>query len=141
MAIMDMDCIFCKIIDGTIPSYTIYEDEMFKVFLDIAPAALGHALIVPKAHCTDIFQLPEKYVASILTVAQKVANALKESLGCDGFNILQNNGASAGQTVFHFHTHIIPRYENDGLKIGWNPLSPTQEELSKIYAKLSTTDR
>ncbi|MCL1995801.1 MAG: HIT family protein [Defluviitaleaceae bacterium] len=128
-----MDCIFCKIVEGTIPSYTIYEDDLFKVFLDIAPGALGHALIIPKTHCTDVFDLPEKYAANIFGVAQKVTEILKTTLGCDGFNIIQNNDASAGQTVFHFHTHIIPRYKNDGLKIGWTPLSPTQEELIKTH--------
>ena len=131
-----MDCIFCKIVDGSIPAYTIYEDEMFKVFLDISPAALGHALVIPKIHCIDFFDLPEKYASGILPAAQRAAAAIRESLGCAGINILQNNGETAGQTIFHYHMHIIPRYENDKLRVGWEPLSPTQSELSEAYGNI-----
>lgn len=133
-----MDCIFCGIIKGNVPSYTIYEDDMFNVFLDIYPAALGHALIVPKEHCVDIFDLPHQYASQMLPVAQKIANAMKDSLGCDGINILQNNGRAAGQAVFHYHMHLIPRYSNDNTKVGWVTISPSDDELKTTHKKLKT---
>lgn len=135
----ETDCIFCKIAAGEIPSKTIYEDERFRVILDISPAAKGHALIIPKEHYANIYELPEEMAASAMVLAKKLAAHMTEILQCDGFNIIQNNGEPAGQTVFHFHMHLIPRYKGDGNqdKICWNHLELSQEELEDICQKLS----
>lgn len=130
------NCIFCKIAQGDIPSSTIYEDDMFRVILDLSPAAKGHALVLPKEHFRNIFDIDEKTASRLFVVAAKVAKAMKESLGCDGMNIVQNNEEIAGQTVFHFHLHIIPRYKDDGQTIAWNPGSAEPEELKDIAAKV-----
>ena len=106
-------CIFCKIIAGEIPSYTIHEDDEFKVILDINPASKGHALIIPKVHYANLYEIDEEVAARAMKLAKKLATRMTEVLKCDGFNLLQNNYEAAGQTVFHFHMHLIPRYENE----------------------------
>lgn len=118
---MESDCIFCKIAAGEIPSNTLYEDEDFRVILDIAPASKGHAIVLPKNHAADLFKLSEEDASKIFVVAKKVASAMNQVLGCDGFNIVQNNGKAAGQTVFHLHVHLIPRYVGDTVDIKWAP--------------------
>lgn len=134
----DSNCIFCKISAGEIPSKTIYEDEEFRVILDISPATRGHALIIPKEHYANLYEIPEDVAARVMLLAKKLAVHMTEALKCDGFNIVQNNGEVAGQTVFHFHMHLIPRYKNDGNeeKLCWNHLELSQEELEEIYQKL-----
>ncbi len=132
----DDNCIFCKIANGEIPSKTIYEDDDFRVILDLGPATRGHALILPKNHYANLFELPEDVAAAAIKVAKKVGAQMKERLHCDGLNIVQNNGECAGQTVFHFHMHIIPRYEHDGQTIGWKPGEPTQDELEEIRKEI-----
>ena len=132
-----MDCIFCKIANGEIPSATLYEDEDFRVILDLNPAAKGHALILPKEHAANLFELPEEISAKALGVAKKVGAVLKEGLHADGLNVLQNNGEAAGQTVFHFHMHLIPRYKNDGAGVGWKPGKLTDEAKEEILSKVS----
>ena len=107
------DCIFCKIANGEIPSATLYEDEDFRVILDLGPASKGHALILPKAHAANIYEISDDMAAKAMILAKKMATKMTEALKCDGFNIVQNNGAPAGQTVFHFHMHLITRYEGD----------------------------
>ena len=131
------DCIFCKIANGQIPSKTLYEDEDFRVILDLGPATEGHALILPKEHAANLFELSEELAAKALLVAQKIAVRMKNTLGCDGLNLVQNNGEAAGQTVSHFHIHVIPRYENDGQNINWVPGSPSQEELEAVCQKIT----
>jgi histidine triad (HIT) family protein len=126
------NCIFCKIAAGEIPSNTIYEDDSFRVILDLGPATKGHALVLPKNHYADLFEIPEDVLADAAKVAKKVAGTMKEKLSCDGLNLVQNNGEAAGQTVMHFHLHIIPRYKNDGQHILWKPTSPSPEELAAI---------
>ena len=126
------DCIFCKIANGEIPSKTLYEDDDFRVILDLGPATKGHALILPKDHFANLYELPDETAGKVMQLAKKMATQMTEKLGCDGFNLVQNNGSTAGQTVFHFHLHLIPRYENDGQKIGWKPGAPSQEELEEI---------
>ena len=126
------NCIFCKIAAGEIPSNTIYEDDSFRVILDLGPATKGHALVLPKNHYADLFEIPEDVLADAAQVAKKVAGTMKEKLSCDGLNLVQNNGEAAGQTVMHFHLHIIPRYKNDGQHILWKPTSPSPEELAAI---------
>ena len=133
---MEENCIFCKIAQGSIPSSTIYEDDMFRVILDLSPATKGHALVLPKEHFRNIFDIDDKTASQLFVVAAKVAKAMKESLGCDGMNIVQNNEEIAGQTVFHFHLHIIPRYKDDGQMITWNPGSAEQEVLQEIAKKV-----
>ena len=134
----DSNCIFCKISGGEIPSKTIYEDEEFRVILDISPASKGHALIIPKEHYANLYEMPEDAAGRVLILAKKLAGHMTERLKCDGFNIVQNNGETAGQTVFHFHMHLIPRYAGDGNqdKLCWNHLELSQEELDEIWQKL-----
>lgn len=131
------NCIFCRIANGEIPTNTIYEDEEFRVILDTAPATRGHALILPKEHYADLFALPEDLASGAMQLARKVAFIQMERLQADGLNLVQNNGAAAGQTVRHFHIHLIPRYEKDGQKIGWNPGSPSSDELAEVRQELS----
>ena len=128
----DDNCIFCKIAAGEIPSKTLYEDEQFRVILDLGPASKEHALILPKEHYENIYEIPDETAAAAMKLAKKMAGVMTEKLNCDGFNIVQNNGVVAGQTVFHFHMHLIPRYKDDGQTIGWKPGEPSQEELEQI---------
>ena len=131
------DCIFCKIANGEIPSKTLYEDERFRVILDLGPAARGHALVIPKEHASDLYELPEETASQVLVLAKKMAARMADKLHCDGLNLIQNNGEAAGQTVPHFHLHMIPRYLNDGQKIGWVPGKPTQEELEAVRRQIT----
>ena len=131
------NCIFCKIAAGEIPSTTIYEDEDFRVILDIEPAAKGHALILPKEHYANLYELDDALAAKALVVAKKVITQMTEVLRCDGYNVLQNNGTAAGQTVFHFHIHLIPRYNGDDVKIGWKPGKLTEEVKAEILSKMN----
>ena len=128
----DDNCIFCKIANGDISSKAIYEDDLFKVILDLGPATKGHALILPKDHAKNLFELPDDTAKQILVLAKKLGNQMVEKLNADGLNIIQNNGEAAGQTVNHFHLHIIPRYESDGQHILWEPKEVSQEELEEI---------
>lgn len=135
---MSDNCIFCKIIGGQIPSATIYEDGDFKVILDISPAAKGHALILPKEHYANIYELPEELAGKAMILAKKLATHMTEKLHCDGFNLVQNNGEVAGQTVFHFHLHLIPRYkdgDNQDL-LTWRQLSYGDGEVAKLAEML-----
>ena len=131
------DCIFCKIANGEIPSRTIYEDQRFRAILDLNPATKGHTLILPKDHSSSLYDLPEDTAAAVLVLAKKLAAVLSERLACDGLNLVQNNGETAGQTVSHFHMHMIPRYVGDGQTLGWIPGEPSQEELDEIKKKLT----
>lgn len=126
------DCIFCRIANGEIPSKTLYEDPDFRVILDLGPATKGHALILPKEHAENLYDLPEEAASKVMLLAQKMARVMVEKLRCDGLNLVQNNGEAAGQTVHHFHLHLIPRYVNDGQTINWKPGRPSQEELETI---------
>lgn len=116
---MQNSCIFCKIIAGEIPSATIYEDNDFKVIMDISPAAKGHAILLSKKHSANLYELDDATASKALIVTRKVATAIQEEFHCDGLNLLQNNGEAAGQTVFHFHIHLIPRYKNDTVTMTW----------------------
>ncbi len=132
----NQDCIFCKIANGEIPSSTVYENSDFKVILDVAPAAKGHCLIIPKEHFRNIFDIDADTAAKLFSLATEVARALKQELACDGLNIVQNNGASAGQTVDHFHLHLIPRYEGDDVDIKWVPKQSDGQELAELAKAL-----
>ena len=128
----DNNCIFCKIAAGEIPSRTLYEDEQFRVILDLAPVTKGHALILPKDHYANLYELPDETASSVMKLAKKMAKTMTDKLGCTGFNLMQNNGEIAGQTVFHFHMHLIPRYEDDGKPITMTAGDATQEELDEV---------
>ena len=130
------DCIFCKLANGEIPTRSIYEDEDFKVMLDAGPAAKGHALIVPKAHYADIYELPGELAAEAMKLAKRMATHMTTVLNCDGFNILQNNGEEAGQTVFHYHMHLIPRYKGGKKVILWEAGSFSDGEMDALKEKL-----
>ena len=132
-------CIFCKIANGEIPSKTLYEDEKFRVILDLGPATKGHALILPKDHFANLYELPEEEAKDVIVLAKKMAAKMTEKLGCDGFNLVQNNGEVAGQTVFHFHMHLIPRYKNGKNSdiLTWSHETFTPEELAEIKEKLA----
>ena len=131
------NCIFCKIANGEIPATTLYEDEEFRVILDLGPATKGHSLILPKAHAANIYELSEETAAKAMILAKRMAEKMTKALNCDGFNIVQNNGEPAGQTVFHFHMHLIPRYENDEAGITWRPGELTEEVKTEIVSKMN----
>ena len=130
------DCIFCKIANGEIPSATVYEDSICRVILDVNPANKGHALIIPKEHFDNIYSMDAETAAKIFTIATEVAKAQKAELNPDGLNILQNNGEAAGQTVFHFHMHLVPRYIKDNVTMTWIPGKADTEELSTLSKAL-----
>lgn len=132
----DDNCIFCKIAAGEIPSATLYEDDDFRVILDIEPASKGHALILPKEHYANLYELDDKLAAKAMVLAKKMVTKLTAILGCDGYNVVQNNGTVAGQTVFHFHMHLIPRYQGDGVKLGWKQGTLTDEVKEEILTKI-----
>lgn len=132
----DENCIFCKIAAGEIPSATLYEDDDFRVILDIEPASKGHALILPKEHYANLYELDDELASKALILAKKMITKLTDILGCDGYNILQNNGPVAGQTVFHFHMHLIPRYKEDDVRIGWKAGKLTEEVREEILKKI-----
>ncbi len=128
----DCNCIFCKIAGGEIPSATLYEDEEFRVILDLNPASKGHALVLPKDHYANLFETPEDVLGRAAGVAKKVGEKLCTGLHAEGLNLVQNNGEKAGQTVFHFHMHLIPRYKNDTVAVGWKPGTLTDEDKKEI---------
>ena len=132
----DNDCIFCKIAAGEIPSATLYEDEKFRVILDLGPASKGHALIIPKEHYKDLYEIDDQTAADAMVLAKKMVTKLTDVLGCDGYNIVQNNGTCAGQTVFHFHMHMIPRYNGDQVGLGWHVGELSEEDKEEILEKM-----
>ena len=131
------NCIFCKIANGEIPAATLYEDEDFRVILDLGPASKGHALILPKTHAANIYEISDEMAAKAMILAKKMATKMTDVLKCDGFNIVQNNGEQAGQTVFHFHMHLIPRYKGDRVGITWKPGTLTDEMKNEILEKMN----
>ncbi|MDY2812500.1 MAG: HIT family protein [Dorea sp.] len=132
----DENCIFCKLANGEIPTSTLYEDEDFRVILDASPAAKGHALILPKEHYANLYELDDELAGKALVLAKKMITKLTGILGCDGYNIVQNNGEAAGQTVFHFHIHLIPRQKDDGVMLGWKMGELTEEDKEDILSKI-----
>ena len=130
------DCIFCKLANGDIPTNTIYEDNDFRVFLDASPATKGHCLIVPKEHFDDLGELDDTVGAKVMPLAKKMMLLLKKKLGWEGFNVVQNNGELAGQTIFHFHMHLIPRYKDDGQNLEMKHASPAEGELETVLGEI-----
>lgn len=131
------DCIFCKIANGDIPSTTIHETEELRVILDISPASKGHALILPKEHFTDLYELKDEIASTVMITAKNIITKMTKILECDGYNIVQNNGSVAGQTVFHYHLHLIPRYKDDKLKLDWESGNLTQDIIDDVLQKLA----
>ena len=129
-------CIFCKIANGEIPSATIYEDDDFRVILDLGPATRGHALILPKNHYANLCELDDEVAGKALIVAKKIGTAMMNSLGCTGFNLVQNNGEEAGQTVMLFHIHVIPRYDGGERIVAWTPGKTTPEEMAEVAEQI-----
>ena len=130
------NCIFCKILNGDIPSAKLYEDEEFAIILDVGPASFGHALILPKDHYANVFEMPEELLAKVMSLAKVWGEKLVKALNADGLNLVQNNGLAAGQTVFHYHLHLIPRYENDNVGGLWTPGSLSAKQREEILAKV-----
>ena len=126
-------CIFCKIAAGEIPSRKIYEDSDLIAIMDLNPTSKGHSLIIPKEHCTNIYDIDEDIAAKVMKTAKKLATKMTVALNCDGFNLLQNNGETAGQTMFHFHMHLIPRYKDaDNNMLKFTSVSFSDEEMDAI---------
>ncbi len=130
------NCVFCKIVNNEFDSYKLYEDDNFIVIFDKFPTTSGHTLIITKNHYEDFFELDEYVASELLVLAQKVARALKEVTGCTGLNILQNNGKDAGQVVFHYHMHLIPRYENDNVSIKLSSNDLTDEDAKNLMKQI-----
>lgn len=133
---MNQECIFCHINNGDIPSTTIYENEEFRVMLDRFPATKGHILIIPKEHIEDIYDLDPESAGRLFSLATMFASIIKRTFGNEGLNIIQNNGKVAGQTVFHYHLHMIPRYENDQVQMGWAMDKDVTVEQLEAWANL-----
>lgn len=131
------DCIFCKLANGDIPTNSLYEDDIVKVIFDASPASKGHVLILPKNHFDNIFELDDETAAHVFKIATKISKAYKQTLNFEGLNVIQNNGEAAGQTVFHFHMHIIPRYKNDTVNVNWTPGKASQEDIDAIKDEVS----
>ena len=134
----DNNCIFCKLPNGEIPTNAIYEDEDFKVILDASPASKGHALILPKEHYANIYEIDDEVLAKASKLAKKIITHEKDVLKCDGYNVVQNNGEVAGQTVFHYHMHLIPRYASDDNTnvIEWKHKEFTDDEMAQICKEM-----
>jgi histidine triad (HIT) family protein len=134
---MNGNCLFCKIAGGQLPAIVLYEDGRLMAIMDAFPATPGHILIIPKAHAENFYDLPEETAAALLPLAQKLARKMKDALNPDGLNVLQNNGKAAGQVVFHYHMHLMPRYKNDGVIIkSKSHGQASAEELAEMAGKL-----
>ncbi len=132
----DPDCIFCKILAGELPAQIVDEDERTIAFMDIAPATRGHALVIPRAHASDLLSVDAEDLQAVALAAQRLAGRMKERLGADGVNLLNACGASAWQTVFHFHVHVIPRYDGDPLRLPWVPSAGDAQEIAAAAQEL-----
>jgi histidine triad (HIT) family protein len=132
----DPDCIFCKIVAGELPASIVDEDERTIAFMDIAPANRGHALVIPRAHVTDLMEVGAEDLRATILAAQRLAIQAKERLGADGVNLLNSCGEAAWQTVFHFHIHVIPRYEGDPLRLPWVPSQGDFQEIGAAAQEL-----
>ncbi len=132
------DCIFCKLANGVFPTNTVYEDDDFRVILDASPAAKGHSLIIPKQHADNLYEVDDTVAEKILPLAKRIALSMKKTFNCDGVNVLQNNEPAAGQTVFHLHVHVIPRYNDDGLGLTWKQNETDAAEQAELAESLAS---
>jgi histidine triad (HIT) family protein len=133
----DPDCIFCKIVAGELPARIVAEDERTVAFMDIAPATRGHLLVIPRAHATDLTSVEAEDLSAVMLAAQRLAARMGERLGADGVNLINSCGSAAWQTVFHFHVHVIPRYEGDPLRLPWVPADGDQEQIALAAQELA----
>lgn len=133
----DPDCLFCKIVAGELPSTRVDEDERTVAFMDINPATRGHLLVVPREHSADLLEVPQDDLDACLRMAQKMAGRAKERLGAHGVNLLNSCGRAAWQTVFHFHVHVIPRYDTDPLRLPWVPAPGNRDEIAATARELT----
>jgi histidine triad (HIT) family protein len=133
----DPDCLFCKIVAGELPATIVAEDERTVAFMDIHPATRGHALVVPREHARDVHEIDPEDLQAVAVAAQRLATRACDNLGADGVNLLNSNGAAAWQTVFHFHVHVIPRYDGDPLRLPWVPGPGDADEIAAAAAELS----
>jgi histidine triad (HIT) family protein len=133
----DPDCIFCKIVAGDLPATIVDEDERTLAFMDIAPATRGHVLVIPRAHSADLLSVAAEDLSAVALAAQRVAQNVKERLDADGVNLLSSCGATAWQTVFHFHVHVIPRYDGDPLRLPWVPTAGDPAQIAAAAQELS----
>jgi histidine triad (HIT) family protein len=132
----DPDCIFCKIVAGELPATVVDEDERTIAFMDINPATRGHALVIPREHTADLLSIDAQDLAAVSAAAQRLAVRAKERLGADGINVINSCGAAAWQTVFHFHLHVIPRYESDPLRLPWTPAPGDPADIAAAAAAI-----
>ena len=130
------DCIFCKIVAGEIPAHVLDQDEQTLTFMDIAPATRGHALVIPKRHATDLWEIEPDQFAAVSAAAQRQALRVRDRLGADGVNLINSCRPAAWQTVFHFHMHVIPRYVGDPLKLPWEPIPGDMDEIAAAADQL-----
>jgi len=133
----DPDCIFCKIVAGELPALIVAEDERTIAFMDIAPATRGHALVIPRAHSVDLLSVAPEDLSAVALAAQRLAQSAKQRLGADGVNLLNSCGRAAWQTVFHFHVHVIPRYDGDPLQLPWIPAQGERTQIEAAAQELS----
>ena len=131
-----MDCVFCRIRDGALPAWRVYEDECAVAFLDKGQVTRGHTLVVPRRHAADVWALSEDEAAAVMRAVHRVARLLRERLDLRGLNITQSNGAAAWQDVFHYHVHLIPRYGDDQFRVPWRATNPSAEELTEIRREI-----
>jgi histidine triad (HIT) family protein len=133
----DPDCIFCKIVAGELPARIVDEDEHTISFMDIAPATRGHALVIPREHSSDLMEVPAEDLRATVLASQRLAQRMRERLGADGINLLNACGPAAWQTVFHFHVHVIPRYQDDPLRLPWTPTAGDPDEIAAAAEELA----
>jgi histidine triad (HIT) family protein len=137
---MAADCLFCGIVEGSVPSQIVDSDEHTVAFMDIAPATPGHALVVPRKHSADLLEIEADDLSATMLASQRLARRMKEALEADGIDLINACGAAAWQTVFHFHIHVVPRYEDDPLKLPWIPKEGDPDEIAKVAARLRGAD-
>lgn len=133
----DPDCLFCKIVAGELPATIVAEDDRTISFMDVNPATRGHALVVPRAHAADVFEIDPEDLQAVALAAQGLARLARERLGADSVNLLNSSGRAAWQTVFHFHVHVIPRYDGDPLRLPWVPAPGDKDEIAAAAAELA----
>ena len=126
----DPDCLFCKIVAGEIPATRVAEDDRTIAFMDINPATRGHVLVIPREHAKDLLEIDPEDLAAVAKAAQRLAATMPDRLGADGVNLLNSCGRTAWQTVFHFHLHVIPRYDTDPLRLPWHPEPGDRDEIA-----------
>lgn len=134
----DPDCIFCKIVAGELPATIVAQDEHTVAFMDINPATRGHALVVPRKHVRDLLEIEADDLCAVVAASKQLAFRIKQRLSADGVNLLNSCGASAWQTVFHFHVHVIPRYAEDPLRLPWTPAPGDPAEIATAAQELAT---